>query len=229
VLVSMDLNRLEQLEADLRQGRLDRRKAALDELAQSPAEEAIPILQRLTLSSDFLCRRFAVMGLGNHRTPAAFGVLQELLEQETDNNVVAEIADALFGFGPVAIPLLQQLFLRNSHWLTRQTILSVLMEAEQDQVLLDVIRTALTDETQTVRETAILALGVILKGELAPQALDILSQLAESDVWRDRWRAATALNLATDPRAQQLLAKLQQDENHYVVAAALEASLPPNL
>jgi HEAT repeat protein len=217
---------LEQLAADLQQAPLHQRKAALDALAQYPAEQAVPVLARLAQVPDFLCRRFAVMGLGNHRTPESLAVLKTLLAQETDHNVLAEVANSLFEFGPIAVPILQDLFAQNTHWLVRQTIVSILMEANQDDVLLAVIETALQDPTPTVRETAILALGVVVKGELEPQALVLLSQLAQGDDWRDRWRAATALTLARDPQAKSLLAKLQQDPNHYVAAAALESSLP---
>ncbi|MBW4470585.1 MAG: HEAT repeat domain-containing protein [Stenomitos rutilans HA7619-LM2] len=221
----MNVDRLAQLESWLRSGAIDQRKKAIDELAGFPSDIAVPLLQRFSTDPDFLCRRFAVMGLGNHRTEASFQALRTLLENEQDDNVLAEIANALFDFGDASIPLLQQLFERNRHWLTRQTILSILMESDQDDVLLAVIREALLDETQTVKETAILALGQLLKGPLQQEALDLLESLAEADFWRDRWRAATALTLATDPRAKPMLAKLQQDENHYVVAAALDSAL----
>jgi HEAT repeat protein len=225
----MDINRLTQLESQIRSGAINQRKAALDELAQCPANLAIPILQRLAVDQDFLCRRFAVMGLGNHRTAASLQVLKDLLEQELDHNVLAEIANSLFEFGDESVPLLQKLFERNRHWLTRQTIISILMEANQDDVLLAVIREGLQDEIQTVKETSILALGSLLNRELHEEAINLLAQLAQATDWRDRWRVATALSLSSDPRAKLLLAKLQQDENHYVVAAALEAGLPREL
>lgn len=221
----MNPERLIQLESWLRSGAINQRKQAIDELVGCASDMAVPILQRLSADSDFLCRRFAVMGLGNHRTEAAFQTLKDRLGQEQDDNVLAEIANSLFEFGDQSIPLLQQLFEQNRHWLTRQTILSILMESNQDEILLAVIREALLDETQTVRETAILALGQLLKGSLQQEALDLLVELAEAEFWRDRWRAATALTLATDPRAKPVLAKLQQDNNHYVAAAALESGL----
>ena len=221
----MDNDRLIQLESLIRAGSIIQRKTALDELAQFPADQAIPILQRLSTDPDFLSRRFAVMGLGGHRTSASLQILKDLLEREPDDNVLAEIANSLFEFGQASIPLLQQLFERNRHWLTRQTVISILMEANQDEVLLAVIREALQDQAQTVRETAILALGRLLKGDFHDDSLALLADLAAAPYWRDRWRAATALSLSSHPRAKQALAKLQQDDNHYVVAAALEAGL----
>ena len=219
----MDRDHLIQLEASLRDGRLDQRKAALDELGQFSADVAIPILQRLSAEPEFLCRRLAVTGLGNYLTPLSLQVLTKLLESETDHNVLAEIANSLFEFGEVSIPLLKKMFECHSHWLTRQTVLAILMEAQQDEVLLTVIRQGLKDSTQTVKETAILALGQILKGSLYEEALTLLTELAQAPNWRDRWRAATALCLSSDPRAKKLLTELQKDSKHYVVAAALEA------
>jgi HEAT repeat protein len=218
----MDNNRLVYLESLLRTGSIDQCKQALDELARCPSEFAVPIYQRLTGERDFLRRRFAVMGLGNHRTEESLQVLKGLLDRETDDNVMAELANSLFEFGDVAVPLLEQLFYRNQNWLTRQTILAVLMEGENDRALLAVIREGLKDETQSVKETAILALGKLMAGELQTEAVDLLAELATAELWRDRWRAATALWYSDDPRAKVLLMQLQQDENHYVVAAALE-------
>jgi HEAT repeat protein len=221
----MNGDRLAQIESWLRTGAINQRKDAIDELAKCPSEVAVPILKRLATEPDFLCRRFAVMGLGNHRTAESFQALKDLLEQEKDQNVLAEIANALFEFGDESVPILKVLFQRCNYWLTRQTILSILMEANHDKILLDVAREALQDQTQTVRETAILALGSTLQGDVQQAALDLLAELAQNGFWRDRWRAATALRLSSDPRAKQILATLQKDENHYVVAAALESEL----
>jgi HEAT repeat protein len=222
----MDSDRLAQLEFLFRSGSIYDRKLALDELSQAPSEQAVPFLQSLTTSTDFLCRRFAIMGLGNHRTEQSFQVLTSLLEREQDDNVLSEIANTLFEFGDRAIPLLQNLFERNQNWLTRQTILAILMESDRPDILLNIINIALLDPTQTVKETAILALGSLLKSKYESAALDLLTELAEAKFWRDRWRAATTLSISSNPRAKPLLAKLQKDENHYVVAAALESGLP---
>ncbi len=221
----MNSDRLAELESLLNSASLDQCKLALDELAQTPSDLAVPILQRLSENKDFLRRRFAVMGLGNHQTPESLIILKGLLASEQDSNVIAEVANSLFEFGDLAVPLLEQLFYRDRNWLTRQTILAILTEANQDQVLLAVIKEALADETQTVKETAILALGGLLDHRYHQEALELLATLTKAPDWRDRWRAATALSRSADPQAKQLLAGLQTDQNHYVVAAALEGSL----
>ncbi|MBD2178007.1 HEAT repeat domain-containing protein [Pseudanabaena sp. FACHB-1998] len=221
----MNSDRQAQLAVLFRNGSMLDRKMILDELAQIPSAVAVPILQGFFTNSDFLCRRFAVMGLSSHRTDESFQFLQELLERETDDSVLAEIANTLFDFGDRAIALLQTLFERNQNWLTRQTILSVLVESDREDVLLNVIRLGILDSTLTVKETAILALGRLLDSKYEQETLDILAELSTADFWRDRWCAATILCLSSNPIAKTLLAQLRQDENHQVVAAALESKL----
>ncbi|MEM8810835.1 MAG: HEAT repeat domain-containing protein [Cyanobacteria bacterium P01_G01_bin.38] len=216
---------LTQLEQALRDRALNIRKAALDELATLPAEVAVPVLKQLAAEPDFLLRRLAVMGLGNHQVPDAFDTLESLLYQEEDSNVLAEVANSLFEFGAPAIPLLKRLFDTNPHWLIRQTILSLLLETTGYATLLAVATAGLDDETQTVKETAILALRHVLASDYQADALALLTEMAQSKIWRDRWRAATALTGCQAPQAKQLVQQLQKDENYRVSAAALDAAL----
>ena len=222
----MDGDRLAQLEEQMRSTSLYECKLALDELSQCPSDLAVPVLERLLAGQDVVRRRFAVMGLGNHQTEASFQILKTLLEQEADVNILAEAANSIFEFGEPSIPLLQDLFLRSQNWLVRQTILSVMMEANNDEVLLELIRAGLDDEEQTVKETAILALGQVLKGPHHDAAVEVLARLSQSPNWRDRWRAATTICLPSGQQAKTLLPNLRNDDNHNVVAAALEAGLP---
>ncbi|MEO0538417.1 MAG: HEAT repeat domain-containing protein [Cyanobacteria bacterium P01_A01_bin.123] len=221
----MDQEQLNQLAKQLRSESIYQSRMALDELAKVPSEIAVPVLQQLSQEIDFQQRRLAVMGLGNHLTDDAFQTLARLLTTEKDDNVLAEAANAIFEFGDTSVPLLKDLFFRHEGWLTRQTILSILMEANQDDILLAVVREGLKDEAQTVKETAILAMGPLMNRPAESEALALLKDLSEAENWRDRWRAATTLSLATNPVAEQLRAKLRQDNNHYVVAAALEAGV----
>ncbi len=222
----MDSDRLAQLEADLRNAPVNKCKEALDELAECSAEEAIPLLTRVAADSDFLRRRFAVMGLGNHRTDESFEVLKGLLEVEKDGNVLGEIANSLLDFGDRALPLLQTLFEKNDNWITRQSIIGMLMEGDNDETLLAVSQLGLKDGQQSVVEATILALGKVLKGNYFDQSLALLAPLAQSENWRLRWRTATALSISDRPEARALLLPLQKDSHHRVVAAALEGSLP---
>jgi len=221
----MDSDRLAQLEEQMDSNSLYECKLALDELSQCPSDVAVPVFERVLSGQDVVRRRFAVMGLGNHQTEESFQILKTLLEQETDHNIAAEAANSIFEFGERSIPFLQQFFHRNPNWLVRQTVLSVMMEANDDEVLLDLVRTGIEDEEQTVKETAILALESVLNGSYHDAAVEVLAGLSESSNWRDRWRTATTLCLASGERAKELLAKLKNDENHNVVAAALESEL----
>ena len=222
----MTPDELNTLENDLRAAALNVRIAALNTLAAQPAADAVPILQRLSKEESFLLRRLAVMGFANPAPDeAAFNSLYELVTTETDANVLAEVANSIYDFGDKSIPILVQMFAANDNWLLRQTVLAILQESNHPEVLLDVSLQALEDPTQTVKETAILALRQVLASPLQLQALATLTKLAQSEIWRDRWRAATALTGCDHPQATDLLTQLQQDENHYVVAAALDASM----
>jgi HEAT repeat protein len=221
----MNVDRLIQIETDLRAPALNLRKAALDELARCPAELAVPLLRRLSQEKDFGLRRLAVMGLGNHRTDASLQALRQVLHHEQDGNVLAEAANSLFEFGDAAIPLLHTIFEKTQDWLVRQTVISLLVETEQYEVLLAVVTLALADTTQTVKEAGILALGTLLQSpETRSRALDLLMRLAADEDWRVRWRAAIALQHCRLPEARQLIAQLQRDSHFRVVAAALDVA-----
>ncbi len=217
--------RLAQLEQDLRSAPVNVCKEALDMLRHCPSEKAVPLFVAIAQDGEFLRRRFAVMGLGNHQTEASFQALRMLAQEEADSNVLAEIANSLFEFGEPSLPLIQDIFDGHSNWLLRQSIISIVMESDRDDMLLDMVQKALDDEEQSVVETGILALGKLLKGSEATSALDLLEGLASNQYWRIRWRTATTLTLSEDARAKALLATLQKDEHHRVVAAALEGSV----
>ncbi|NEP61222.1 MAG: HEAT repeat domain-containing protein [Symploca sp. SIO2G7] len=226
----MNPDELLKLEDKLRSPALNERIAALNVLAEQPTDVAVPVLQRLSKENSFLLRRLAAMGFGNHAPDkAAFASLQALMAMETDANVLAEAANSLYDFGDAAIPMLVQLFEANDNWLLRQTVLSILQESNHHDVLLEVSLKALDDPTQTVKETAILALRQVLMSPLQNQAIEALTRLANSKIWRDRWRAATALTGCDHPQAAELLSKLRNDENHYVISAALDAAMGTGL
>nr|WP_281256976.1 HEAT repeat domain-containing protein [Calothrix elsteri] len=53
------------------------------------------MLNKLAKENDFGLRRLAVIGLGNHKNAASFQALQNILENEKDDSVLAEAAIAL--------------------------------------------------------------------------------------------------------------------------------------
>jgi HEAT repeat protein len=219
----MDADRLAQVEKLLRSPALNIRVAAVNELAQTNAEVAVPVLARLAADGDFLYRRLAVMGLGNHPVAESMAVLEQLLLSEEDSNVVAEAANSLMEFGEAGMVRLAQLFRENENWLVRQTVLGVMMDGDRSATLFEVVRLGLADSVVTTRETAILALGKFVDTAFQGEAIALLLEIAVSGEWRDRWRSATALCRFQDDRAKEMLGRLRSDQSHYVVAAALES------
>ena len=219
----MNHDRLKQIELNLRDNAINIRKSALDELATMSSATALPILYKLAQNQDFALRKAAVMGLGNHPTEESWQILEKIIQTERDPNVLAEAANSLFEFGERAIEPLQELFANCDNWLVRQTVISILVDSDRPDILLQVARLAIADKDQTTKETGILALSRLLNTPLKQAALKLFATLSEDRYWRTRWRAAIALTVSRDPQALDLLAKLRQDDNYRVVAAALES------
>ena len=171
----------------LTHGSLNDRRMALNELADCPSEDVVPLLQTLLDSPDFSLRKVAAMGFGNHQTHESFVALQS-----------------------------------HDNWLLRQTILSVVAESGEEDLIWDLAVQALEDKHQTVKETGIFALGLLLSGALNTRAFEQLKQLAVDPVWRTRWRTAIALQHGPKEQVQPLLLQLKGDEHFRVVAAAMD-------
>ena len=218
----MDQEGLQQIEIDLRSTNILQRKKALDKLATIEASLAVPILTKLAEEKDFGLRCMAVMGLSNHLTDDSFNFLVQVLEQEKDNSVLAEAANSIYDFGERALVPLQDLFERCDYWLVRHTIISVLVESDRPQILLDTARKALESENPMTRQLGIAALGKLIQTSEKNSALDLLEELTEAQSWYTRSRVAAILAKSDEPKAKELLALLQNDEDYRVVAAALE-------
>jgi HEAT repeat protein len=216
-------NNLPEIEMQLRSFALNERVMALNQLAKLDSSLAVPALERLAAEKDFMFRRLAVMGLANHPVDASFVVLQGLIDRESDHSVLAEAANSIFEFGDRSIPILLSIFERSSHWLVRQTVISILVETDYYDALFQVATEALQDETQTVKEAGIMAMVRIWRSPLAQPAFELVKALAADEFWRNRWRAAIALSGCAVPESRELLAKLQTDDHYQVVAAALES------
>jgi HEAT repeat protein len=215
---------LEQLDRDLRGSAIDKQKAALDILAQVPADLAVPLLARLLASPDFMHRRMAVMGLGNHRIEASFQLLASVINSDRDPNVMGEAANAIVDFGDRAIPLLVTLFKNTDNWLVRQSIIPLLIDTNSHPELLIVAEIAIADDTQSVKEVGILALGHLLNSPVQERALLLLLGLCHDPSWRNRWRATISLQSLQNAATKTAISQLQQDDHFRVVAAALEVA-----
>jgi HEAT repeat protein len=215
---------LEQIDQDLRGRAIDKQRVALNRLAKVPADLAIPLLARLLTSSDFIQRRLAVMGLGNHLVEESFQLLTGVITSDRDSNVMGEAANAIVDFGDRAIPLLVTLFRDTDSWLVRQSVIPLLIDTNYHAELLTMAEIAIADQTQSVKEVGILALGHLLTSPVGERALALLLELCQDPVWRNRWRATIALQSLQNPATKAAISRLQHDENFRVVAAALEVA-----
>jgi HEAT repeat protein len=123
-----------------------------------------------------------------------------------------------------AIPLLVNLFKNTQNWLVRQSIISLLLDTNYDAELLATAELAIADETQSVKEVGILALGHLLNSPVGARALSLLLELCQDPSWRNRWRATIALQSLQNPATKAAIARMQLDEHFRVVAAALEVA-----
>jgi HEAT repeat protein len=221
----MDNDRSIELEQNLRAAALHQRMAAANELAGYPATAAMPIFKRLLSEKDVGLRRLAVMGLSKHRSDESFVELQTILNSSGDPIIIADAADALFEFGDVAMPILQQLFDRSTQsaqWQIRQTVISLVLDTDRYDVILPLLTAALADESMVVRELSIIAFQQLLYSPCQAEALALLVKFASDPNWQMRWCAARCLHGSPETQARQAIALLQQDEDFRVIAAALE-------
>jgi len=161
----------------------------------------VPLLILGTEQSVFVVRSLSCSGLGMRRNEQGWAVLTRLVSADEDANVRAESANALASFGvDRSWPLLRERFVADDAWLVRCSILSAL--AEQPAIdpawLLDLAQLAIQDGDGTVRVGGAEILGRLVH-EAAPQAAE----------------------------ARGLLQGLQRDDDHRVVAAALNGLQSP--
>lgn len=190
------------------------------------SEAAVPLLVAQRQDSAFLVRSFVAMGLGRKRNETAYQTLLKMLESETDSNVQAEIANSLGLYGSAATERLVKLFEENDHWLVQRSILAIMPEMESPKALLNIALKALKNEDQTISQAGVSTLGLLADTEQSKAALAALLPLVKSPYWRSRLALASTLKSFQAQSAKDALAQLRQDENHKVVAAALEDLLP---
>ena len=193
----------EELRAAIESGDPVKAMPALAKLRALPDSDndsvVVPLLILGSEQQAFLVRSLSCSGLGYRRNEQGWQVLSRLLLVDEDPNVRAEAANALASFGvDRAWPLLRESFAKDGAWLVRCSILSAL--AEQPEIdltwLLELATMAIADADGTVRVGG----------------AEILARILQDG--------------AHQPIAQQarmLLQPLQQDGDHRVVAAALNA------
>jgi HEAT repeat protein len=216
---------LDQIEAGLKSSDSQSRLKAIAQLNQYDCTIAVPLLLSKLHDPVFLVRSFVAMGLGKQQTADSFAALLELIKFDRDPNVRAEAANSLSLFGKVAISHLVQSFYQDDQWLVRRSILAALMELDCPEEVFDISLHALSGEDLSVREAAIDCFGSLAGSIKHNEALEQLLLLKGVQEWRMRLRVAYALKKFAEPEAKAALNNLMPDENHRVVAAALEASI----
>ena len=175
-----------------------RSRPALASLVDVPAEQAEPLLLLGLRQSDMLLRQLSCSGLGHKPTAAGWEPLVQALQHDPEVAVRAEAANALVNHSlERAWPLLLEAFQRDEQWLLRCSVLSAVAEhpAMAAGDLLQLARLALADGDGTVRSG-----GTEILGRLVREA---------------------AVDSEAAAQARALLAQLQLDPDHRVVAAAL--------
>lgn len=186
-----------QLRQAIGSGDPSRAMPALAALRELEDAEAIPLLLLGLEQEPFLIRSLACAGLGMKRSEDGWSALLAALQGDGDANVRAEAANALASYGVErSWPHLHQAFAADGQWLVRCSILSAF--AEQPRIplawLQQLAELAIADGDGTVRVGGAEILGRLVREGEEPLAA----------------------------QARALLAPLQADPDHRVVAAALD-------
>lgn len=217
---------LSDIQVNLQAADYQFRLKAIAALREYPDETAIPLLQQHEADPEFLVRTFVARELSYHRTDESFATLLEMMLRDNTPNVRAEAANSLSLFGPVSSAHLVSTFLQDDHWLVRRSILAALVDMAASAEVLEVTEVAIANlEDAATRETAVRSLGVLAATPQEQSAMAKLTELSTSKDWRIRQQVAYALKGFQQDAAKDLLATLKQDEDHRVVAAALEDAL----
>jgi HEAT repeat protein len=174
---------------------------ALVSLRDCDLEDATPLLLLGLEQTPFVIRSLSCAGLGIKRSPRGREALERVLREDGDANVRAEAANAMASYGvEQAWPLLCEVFASDGQWLVRCSILAALAELPEMSPprLLQLARLALEDADGTVRVGGAELLGRILHEAREPH---------------------DAVTLA----AREAMTGLQRDEDHRVVAVALNS------
>ncbi|MEM9214125.1 MAG: HEAT repeat domain-containing protein [Cyanobacteria bacterium P01_F01_bin.150] len=213
---------LQQIQIYLRSDNPRDRMKGITELRHHEPEDVVPLLKQRMHDQEFMVRSFVAMGLGYKRNQEGFEALLDILEYETDPNVIAEASNSLARFGQSSVPHLQQIFREHPHWLVRQSIFAAFEDIDDPKTLLEFCQLGLDDKELVVRFAAISNLSQLSGTVHEQDAFNLLKDIIRSDSSKLRSRAARSLTRFESTEAKELLQVLRQDDDHRVVAATLE-------
>jgi HEAT repeat protein len=213
---------LSEIRFNLEQADFQYRLKAVQALHHHPAEVAVPILLEQLTDREFLVRTFIAMALGKHQVDRSFQALLEVMKFDDTPSVRAEAANSLSLFGRVSISHLVTAFIQDDHWLVRRSVLAAIADMESPIDLLEICLEGLNGDDLPVIEACIEAMGRLADSPQRERVMERLIELADSDSWRMRRQVALALRSFGHPRSVATLQRLRQDQDHRVIAAALE-------
>ena len=220
---------LPDIDAFLEQPSPQTRMRAIAEVQRHGPHAIVPLLKQHMANSNFVCRSFVAMALGKQRNEEGLAALLEMLEVESDPNVISEAASALAQFGPQVIPHLVAIFEQTEHWLVRQSMFSAFEDFDCPEELLHLCNLGIQGNELTVRYAAVANLGRLRNTPQSSDALQLLLSVAESEYGFIRSMTARQLRYFGGEAAEAALAKLGQDDDHRVVGTVLEGLLPPQV
>lgn len=216
---------IRQIETYLNSPHSQQRLKGLTELRHYDNAVAVPLLVRLIHDPEFIVRSFVAMGLGRKQSPESFAALLLLIKQDQDYNVRAEAANSLAKYGKIATPYLVEMFRWDDHWLVRRSILAALTQIPDADALLSLCQCGLTGFDPSVQQASLESLAFLAGTEQHHEALQQLLAYVSHPEAEMRICVAHALHAFSDSSAKAALSYLQKDEDHRVVAAALEGTI----
>ncbi len=217
--------KLQELEAFLDHPNPKLQMQAIAELRHYDPEVAVPLLKRRMYDEQFAIRSFVAQGLGYKRNDEAFSALLDMIDRETDHNVISEAANSLAKYGLQSIPHLQAIFESNSHWLVRLSILAAMEDFDVPATLLEFCLLGFNGDNQTVRLTSLSSLSQLKDTPHESAAFEICLQAAKDTDAFVRAQAVGFLRLFGGHEAEAVLRELSQDPDYRVVKAVLEGLL----
>ena len=192
------------------------RMVALASLRDVPAEEALPLIEKVLNDRVLQIRSMAVFALGVKATTKSYEILTALLETDPDYGIRADAAGAL-GYleDPRAFEALSRAFYEDTEWLVRFSAV-VSLGNLKDSRGETILRQALKSEEVVMQQAAIAALGEIGCSE----ALDELLAFVSADDWLVRQRLAETLGCLPGEKSRTALKFMSKDPHPQVSAAA---------
>ncbi|MGK7873319.1 MAG: phycobilisome degradation protein NblB [Xenococcaceae cyanobacterium] len=191
----------------------------INQLRQLEPKVAFEMVQPMVTDKNTRVRYAAVSQLdtiGKQDLDISLKLLRDRLLNDSEPDVQAVAADAIGGLKlTVAFDDLQQLYHQTSEWLIQFSIIAALGELGDPRGF-ELLKEALTSETNLVKTVAISALGELGDSRAVP----LLTPFATDSDWQVRYRLVQALGRLGGSQAHSTLEKLAKDEVEQIAQEA---------